>query len=74
MAEITLKGHKVVKGKAEGEALVSDKAFAFMGLVNMTTGEVIEKDSPIYGKSIAGNHRVGNSHGDPMLVTSAKPR
>ena len=54
MSEITLKGHKVVKGKAEGEALVSDKPFAFMGLVDMTTGVVIEKGSPLYGKSIAG--------------------
>ena len=54
MSEIILKGHKVVKGKAEGEALVSDKPFAFMGLVDMSTGVVIEKGSPLEGKSVAG--------------------
>ena len=54
MGEIILKGHRVVKGKAEGEALVSDKAFAFMSLLDMKTAVVIEKGSPWEGISIAG--------------------
>ncbi len=43
MAEIILKGHKVAKGKASGEALVSQAPISFMGGVNPETGILVEK-------------------------------
>jgi len=38
MADIILKGHKVAKGKVEGEALVSHEPISFMGAVDPETG------------------------------------
>lgn len=54
MAEIVLKGHKVSKGKAEGEALVTHERISFLGGVNTETGEVIDKNHELKGVSIAG--------------------
>ena len=39
MTEIILKGHKVAKGKAQGEALVSHSPISFFGGVNMALGK-----------------------------------
>jgi len=54
MAEIILKGHKVSKGKAAGEAVVSLAPMSFMSAVDSETGTVIEKNHPLEGVSIAG--------------------
>lgn len=54
MAEIILKGHKVAKGKAAGEAVVSHAPMSFMSAVDSATGKVIEKNHPLEGISIAG--------------------
>ena len=54
MSEIVLKGHKVAKGKAEGEALVAHHPFCFLHQVNMTTGVVIQKGNEWEGVSLAG--------------------
>jgi len=54
MAEIVLKGHKVAKGKAEGEALVTRTPISFFGGVNPETGLVTDKSHELNGKSIAG--------------------
>ena len=54
MAEIILKGHKVAKGKAEGEALVSHKPLSFMGGVDPETGLVTDKGHELEGVSLAG--------------------
>ena len=54
MSEIVLKGHKAAKGKAEGEALVSDKPFCFLYQVDTKTGVVVEKNNPWEGISLAG--------------------
>lgn len=43
----------IVKGKATGEAVVSTGAMCFY-LCDPNTGEVIERNHPIQGKSIAG--------------------
>ena len=43
----------IVKGIGQGEALVSSDAMCFY-LCDPTTGEVIEKDHAIEGKSVAG--------------------
>lgn len=54
MAEIILKGHKVAKGKAEGEAVVSHESISFMGGVDPETGVVVEKNHQLEGISITG--------------------
>jgi predicted aconitase with swiveling domain len=53
MGEIILKGHKVAKGKAKGEALVCRTPFSFMA-VDPATGEVTKQDDELFGKNIAG--------------------
>lgn len=52
MTEIILQGHKVSKGKARGEALVSHSAISFFGGVNVETGVIIEKGHELEGISI----------------------
>jgi len=47
-----LKGRTVVSGKAQGVALVSTKPISFLGGVDPETGEIIEKDHDLLGKSI----------------------
>jgi len=54
MGEIILKGHKVAKGKTEGEALVSQKPISFMYSVNPETGVITEKNHELEGMSITG--------------------
>ncbi len=51
---IRLKGRGLVKGKAEGEALVSNQPISFVGGVDPNTGIVIEKEHDIEGQSIKG--------------------
>lgn len=52
--EIILKGRTVVKGKAKGEALVTDKPISFIGGIDVQTGEFIEHNHPLFLKNIAG--------------------
>ncbi|MFB0562891.1 MAG: aconitase X swivel domain-containing protein [Candidatus Lokiarchaeia archaeon] len=47
-----LKGRGLVKGKAEGEALVSSQPVSFIGGVDPNTGVVIEKEHDIEGQSV----------------------
>ncbi len=54
MAEMILKAHKVAKGKAAGEALVSKSPVSFLGGINPETGLVVEKGHEIEGKSVSG--------------------
>ena len=54
MSEIILRGHKVAKGKADGEALVFHEPFCFVEGVNPETGLIIEKNHEYEGVSIAG--------------------
>ena len=54
MREIILKGHKAAKGKAEGEALVSDKPFCFLFQVDTKTGIVIQRNSDWEGINLSG--------------------
>ena len=51
---ITLRGHKVSKGKAKGEALVFREPFCFVDGVNPETGIVIEEGHEYKGSSITG--------------------
>ncbi len=54
MDELIIKGHKVAKGKAEGEALVSHQPISFLGGVDRQSGIVVEKGHELEGVSIAG--------------------
>jgi len=54
MSETILKGHKVAKGKAQGEALVSHSPISFFGGVNSQTGFVVEKGHELEGVNVAG--------------------
>lgn len=50
--ETIIKGHKAAKGKAAGEALVSDKPFCFLFQVDTKTGVVIQKGNDWEGISL----------------------
>ena len=54
MTEIILKGHKVAKGKAAGEALVSREPISFGPGLDTETGVVVKKNHELEGASIAG--------------------
>ena len=46
---------RIITGNnVKGEAIVSKKRLSFYGSIDLERGIVIEKDSDIYGKSIAG--------------------
>lgn len=49
-----LKGRKISKGKAKGEALFSPEGISFYGGVDPDTGVVVEKGHPLEGKSVKG--------------------
>lgn len=52
MPEITLKGLAIVEGLCEGEALVSKKPLSFLGGVDPTNGNIIEKHHDLRGKCL----------------------
>ena len=48
-----LKGKTVKKGKVEGEAIVSQKPFSFLGDLDVATGKVVPIGHDLEGQSIA---------------------
>lgn len=54
MKEITLKGCGVVKGIAEGKALVTKQNLSFWGGLDPNTGLIIDKRHELFGNCIAG--------------------
>jgi len=52
MTEIILRGCKVAKGKAQGQAIVSYSPISFMGGVDPETGLVVEKKHELEGQSV----------------------
>jgi len=52
--KFVLKGRKIVKGKASGEAIVTKEAISFNGGVDNMTGIVTEPGHEIEGVNIAG--------------------
>ena len=74
MPEIILKGHRVSKGKAEGEALVSQSPISFMGGVNPETGIIVDKGHELEGASVSDKILVfpvgkGSTSGSYQLYT-----
>jgi predicted aconitase with swiveling domain len=49
-----LKGRTIYKGKAEGEALVTEMPISFYGGVDPNTGIVLEKGHQLNGQSVKG--------------------
>jgi len=49
-----IQGRRIYKGKATGEALVTNVDLSFYGGVDPETGEVVEKGHPLEGKSVSG--------------------
>jgi len=77
MSELTIRGHKVAGGKAEGEALVTRDSISFMGGVDPKTGLITEKGHELEGKNIAGKILVfpsekGSTGGSYMIYDMAK--
>jgi phosphomecalonate degydratase small subunit len=48
-----IKAHSISRGTAEGEALVYNGPFAFLGDLNPNTGEICLPRHPLAGKSLA---------------------
>ncbi len=49
-----LTGRILVKGIAEGDAIVSRKRISFLGDIDPATGEVTDRNSDIHGENISG--------------------
>ena len=52
--KIILKGKKVIGGKAEGEALVSQKPLMGWGNVDVQNGYTVERNHPLYEVPLKG--------------------
>jgi predicted aconitase with swiveling domain len=69
----TFKGRKVVRGCAEGEAVVFPGSFSFLGDVDMDTGEVLvapNKGVLLAGKVLIYRETKGSS---PAAIVTVKP-
>jgi len=73
---LVIRGRAVVKGRAEGQALVADAALSFWGEVDPVSGKVIGKGHPLEGESLAGRVLVirstRGSSATPMVLNLAK--
>lgn len=83
MSTVILKGHKVSKGKAEGEALVTRDPIAFFGGVRPEDGMITDKLHELCGTSVAGKvllfpHEKGSAGGSSqiyeLMVCNAAPK
>jgi predicted aconitase with swiveling domain len=83
MEEIVFKARKIAKGRAEGEALVSLRPIAFYGGVSEETGQVVDKNSDLYGQNLSGKILVfpvgkgsagGSYHLAKMVRNKTEPR
>lgn len=52
--ERILTGRVIMKGSAEGEALVSPVPVSFLGGVDPDSGTIVEPGHPLLGRSVAG--------------------
>jgi hypothetical protein len=72
-----LTGRVIKAGRAEGLALVSPEPIGFFGMVDATTGVIVEKGHPLEGESVAGRVLVfptgkGSTVGSYSLYRLAK--
>jgi len=73
---LEIKARGVVKGRAEGEALVADAMLSFWGEVDPVTGKVIAVGHPLAGQSLKGRVLVirstKGSSATPMVLNPAR--
>jgi len=74
---LRLRGRVIYEGNAEGMALVSSSPMSFYGGVNPDTGEVVERESELRGKSVKDKvlvfpHGKGSTVGSYVLYRLAK--
>ncbi len=73
---LEIKGRGVVKGRAQGPALVADATLSFWGEVDPVTGKVIAVGHPLEGQSLRGRVLVirstKGSSATPMILNLAK--
>ena len=72
-----IKVRKIVRGNADGEAIVCPDSFSFLGGVDMDSGEIIAKGNPNRGVNVAGKILIyketkGSSGGCVVLMTLHK--
>ena len=71
-----IRGRGVVKGRAEGEALVCDATLSFWGEVDPVSGRVIAVGHPLEGQRLGGRVLVirstKGSSATPMVLNLAK--
>ncbi|MBU0637982.1 MAG: DUF126 domain-containing protein [Planctomycetes bacterium] len=77
MPERTVKVRPIVKGCGSGPAFVCQRAFSFLGDVDMDTGAIIARGHEHEGESIAGKVMIypetkGSSGGCVVLTVLAK--
>jgi len=77
MPEVTLQGRKIVKGKAEGYALVTGDCLSFMGGMDPKTGAIIENGHELEGELLGGRifcfpSTKGSTGGSYMLYDAVK--
>lgn len=76
MQQAKIRGRVIVKGRCEGEALVSADPLSFLGGVDPTNGTVIEKDHDLHGRCIKDKilcfpHGHGSTVGSYVLYALA---
>jgi predicted aconitase with swiveling domain len=72
-----IKARVISRGKASGEALLSDEPIGFLGGVDPETGDVIEEGHPLKGKNVAGKVLIfpngkGSTVGSYVMLQLAK--
>lgn len=77
MSSKILKGRTIVKGRVEGEALVTKDCISFMGSTNPKTGCIIEKGHELEGECMQGKilcfpSSKGSTGGSYMLYDAVK--
>ena len=77
MISVLIMARAIARGKASGEALVSEAPIGFLGGVDPATGQVVEKGHPLEGKNIAGKVLVfpggkGSTVGSYVMLQLAK--
>ncbi len=73
----TYKARKIVRGKAQGEAVVINGSFSFLGDVDMGNGEIVAEGNPHKGMSLKDKILIyketkGSSGGMVVLMTLKK--
>ena len=75
---IKLKGHVVNPGRTEGEAIVYNGQFSFIGDMDVKTGQITVPGHPLQGQTLANKVFVFNtgsgSTGGPFYAFHAKKR